>query len=98
MIHYYQNVYTGKLRIRMSLLIQLYGSVFRKMYSLVGKTFRMGVMDSVSHFNDGNIATLNTYDEIGLEYGHYTTIGCQKGNIERANNSVRKECEKGYRS
>ena len=50
----------------------------------------MGVMDSVSHFNDGNIATLNTYDEIGLEYGHYTTIGCQKGNIERANNSVRK--------
>ena len=62
-----------------------------------GKTFRMGVMDSVSHFNDGNIATLNTYDEIGLEYGHYTTIGCQKGNIERANNSVRKSGE-GYRS
>ena len=37
MIHYYQNDYTGKLRIRMSLLIQLYGSVFRKMYLLVVK-------------------------------------------------------------
>ena len=46
-------------------------------------------MDSVSHFNDGNIATLNTYDEIGLEHGHYKTIGCKKGNAERADNSLR---------
>ena len=61
------------------------------------KTFTMGVMDFVSHFNDGNIATLNTYVEIGLEHGHYTTIGCKKGNVERVDNSLRKsgEC---YRS
>ena len=45
-------------------------------------------MDSVSHFNDGNIATLNTYDEIGLEHGHHTTIGCKKGNVERVDNSL----------
>ena len=43
-----------------------------------GKTFTMGVMDSVSHFNDGNIATLNTYDEIGLEHGHHNNW-LQKG-------------------
>ena len=62
-----------------------------------GKTFSMGVMDSVSHFNDGNIATLNTYDEIGLEHGHYTIIGCKKCNVGRVDNSLRKsgEC---YRS
>ena len=51
----------------------------------------MGVMDSVSHFNDGNIATLNTYDTIGLEYGHYTTIGCKKGSVERVDNSLKKK-------
>ena len=59
------------------------------------KTFTMGVLDSVAHFNDGNIATFNTFDEIGLEHGHYTTIGCKKGNTERANNSMRKS--EGYR-
>ena len=56
----------------------------------------MGVLVSVAHFDDGNIATLNTFDEIGLEHGHYTTIGCKKGNTERANNSMRKSGE-GYR-
>ena len=54
-----------------------------------GKTYTMCVMDSVSHFIDGNIATLNTYGEIGLEHGHYTTIGCKKGNVERVDNSLR---------
>ena len=43
-----------------------------------GKTFIMGVMDSVSHFNDGNIATLNTYDEIGLELATIQQLVAQR--------------------
>ena len=54
-------------------------------------------MDSVAHFNDGNIATLNIFEEIGLSHSHYTTIGCKDGNEERCDNSVRKSGE-GYRT
>ncbi len=39
------------------------------------KTFNMGVNDAVAHFNDGNIATLNIYDEMGLDQGYYTING-----------------------
>ena len=48
-----------------------------------GKTFTMGAMDSVAHFNGGNIATLNIFEEIGLSHDHYTTIGCKDGNEKR---------------
>ena len=54
-------------------------------------------MDSVAHFNDGNIATLNIFEEIGLLHGHFTTIGCKNTNEERCNKSVRKSGE-GYRT
>ena len=57
----------------------------------------MGVMDSIAHFNDGNVATLDILEEIVLIHGYYTTIGCKNNNEERCNNSVRKSGEK-YRS
>ena len=57
-----------------------------------GKTFTMGVMDSVSHFNDGNIATLNCSRTWSL---HINWL--QKGNVESENNPARKSGE-GYRS
>ena len=50
----------------------------------------MGVMDSVADFNDGNIASLNIFEEIGMLRGHFTTIGCKDENEERCNNSVRR--------
>ena len=55
----------------------------------------MGVMDSIAHFNDGDIATLNIFEEIGLSHGYYTTIGWKDGNEERCDNSVSKSGE-GY--
>ena len=60
------------------------------------KTFALGAMDAVAHFNDGNIATLNVLDEIGLFRGHYTTVGCHHRNEERCDNAIRKSDE-GYR-
>ena len=56
-----------------------------------GKTFGLGVMDSIGHFNDGNVVTLNVLDEIRLFRGHYTTIGCDSKNTERCTNSIRKK-------
>ena len=62
-----------------------------------GKTFTTGIMDSIFHFSDGNVATLDILEEIGLIHGYYTTIGCKNNNEERCNTSVRKSGEK-YRS
>ena len=53
-------------------------------------TFEFGVYDAVAHFNLGNMATLNISDELGMEKGFYTTSGCQKENVTRIRNSVRK--------
>ena len=42
------------------------------------RTFSMGggggVNDAIAHFNDGNVATLNIYNEIGIDSGHYTYL------------------------
>ena len=32
--------------------------------------------DAVTHFNLDNIATLNTFDEMGIDQGFYTKRGC----------------------
>ena len=61
--------------------------------SVGGNTFGLGVMDSITHFNDGNVATLNVLDEIGLFRGHYITIDCDSKNTERCTNSIRKNSE-----
>ena len=53
-------------------------------------TFEFGVFDAVSHFNLGNIATLNTFDEMGIGQGFYTIRGCYVENENRVDNSVRK--------
>ena len=53
-------------------------------------TFEFGVFDAVSHFNLGNIATLNTFDEMGIDQGFYTIRGCYVENKNRVDNSVRK--------
>ena len=56
-------------------------------------TFQLGVYDAAAHFNVGNIASLQVYDEIGIERGCYTILGCSENNNERINNSLRKSSE-----
>ena len=53
-------------------------------------TFEFGVYDAVSHFNNGYIATLKTYKEIGSNCGYYITLACNAGNKTQINNSTRK--------
>ena len=43
-------------------------------------TFEFGVYDVVSHFNNGYIAPLQTYEDIGLNCGYYITLACNVGN------------------
>ena len=60
-------------------------------------TFQLGVYDAAAHFNVGNIASLRVCDEIGIERGCFTILGCSKNNNERINNSLRKS-SKLYKS
>ena len=53
-------------------------------------TFELGVYDAVSHFNNGYIATLKTYKEIGLNSGYYITLACNAGNKTQIDNSTHK--------
>jgi hypothetical protein len=57
------------------------------------RTFEIGVYDAVSHFNIGNLATLLTFDELGIERGYFTEKGCSENNEGRINNMRRKSSE-----
>lgn len=57
------------------------------------RTFETGIYDAVSHFNIGNMATLLTYDKLGLERGYWTEKGCYDNNMLRINKSLRKSTE-----
>ena len=56
-------------------------------------TFQLGVYNAAARFNVGNIASLQVYDEIGIERGSYTILGWSENNNERINNSLRKSSE-----
>ena len=56
-------------------------------------TFEMGVYDALSHFNLGNIATVNIYNHLGFNSGYYTLFALDCNNKKRVNNSVRKSTE-----
>ena len=56
-------------------------------------TFEMGVYDALSHFNLGNITTVNIYNHLGFNSGHYTLFALDSNNKKRVDNSVRKSTE-----
>ena len=56
-------------------------------------TFEMGVYDALSHFNLGNIATVNIYNYFGFHSGYYTLFALDCNNKKRVNNSIRKSSE-----
>lgn len=56
--------------------------------------FEAGVCDAISHFNVGNIATISTFKELGMEPGAYTVAGCSGGNVERVRNARRLSTDK----
>ena len=63
--------------------------------TFIGLTvFEFGVNDAVSHFNIGNMATIQTYNHMRIIPGHYTTIGCIGNNTVRMKNAFRKSSEK----
>ena len=55
--------------------------------------FEMGVYDAVAHFNQGNAATLQIYENMNVVPGYYTTIGCSKANISRLKNAFRQSVQ-----
>ena len=63
-------------------------------------TFDIGVYDAAAHFNPGNMATLEIFDEIGIERGSFTILGCHDDNQKRIENSQRKSSDiyRGRRS
>ena len=56
-------------------------------------TFEMRVYDALSHFNLGNIATVNIYNYLGFHSGHYTLFGLDCNNKKWVNNYIRKSTE-----
>ena len=46
-------------------------------------TFEMGVYDALSHFNLGNIATVNIYNHLGFNSGYYTLFALDCNNKKR---------------
>ena len=52
----------------------------------------MGVYVALSHFNLGNIATVNIYNHLGFNSGYYTLFALDSNN-KRVDNSVRKSTE-----
>ena len=63
--------------------------------TFIGLTvFEFGVNDAVSHFNIGNMATIQTYNHMSIIPGHYTTVGCIGNNTARMKNAFRKSSEK----
>ena len=56
--------------------------------------FEMGVYDAVAHFNQGNAATLQIYENMNVVPGYYTTIGCTEDNICRLKNAFRQSTSK----
>ena len=63
-------------------------------------TFDIGVYDAAAHFKTGNVATLEIFDEIGIERGSFTILGCHDDNQKRIENSQRKSSDiyRGRRS
>ena len=57
------------------------------------KVFELSVLDAVSHFNIGNLATLLIYDKVGIHRGYYTTKGCLKDDGRHIINSKRKSLD-----
>ena len=53
----------------------------------------MSVLDAVAHFNIGNLATLLTFDKLGIKRGYYTTKGCLDDDKIRIDNSKRKSLD-----
>ena len=47
------------------------------------------VYDAVAHFNCGKQSVLNIYEKLGLEAGHFTTVGCAQANKARLRTSAR---------
>ena len=58
------------------------------------RQFEMGVYDAVAHFNQGNAATLQIYENVAVVPGYYTKIGCSEDNIYRLRNAFRQSTSK----
>ena len=58
------------------------------------RQFEMGVYDAVAHFNQGNAATLQICENVGVVPGYYTKIGCSEDNIYRLRNAFRQSTNK----
>ena len=58
------------------------------------RQFGMVVYGAVAHFNQGNAATLQIYENVGVVPGYYTKIGCSEDNIYRLRNAFRQSTSK----
>ena len=55
--------------------------------------FELAVLDAVSHFNIGYLATLLFFDKVGINRGYYSTKGCLKHDNTRVTSSKRKSLD-----
>ena len=53
-----------------------YGNVFQKLRLLALQYLNLELNDAVSHFNIGNMATIQISKHMNIMPCHYTTIGC----------------------
>ena len=52
-------------------------------------SFELAMYDAAAHFNIGNLSSLLVYDNINIEGGYYTILGCFVDNNRRIKNAQR---------
>ena len=58
------------------------------------KQFEIGIYDAVSNFNIGNMASIRTFEKLGMKVGDNMQKGCVVSDNSRISNSKRQSTDK----